>query len=162
MRALKAMAACSGWRKLFTRRISSSSFDPPPLVHSRRVVVTGINSQPPLFLSLFDSEFDCVHEVNGGFGLAGLGLVTPLGCGVETTWKRLVDGACGVRGLTLEDLKMNGFDAETQAHSFDQLTSKVAAIVPTGTYSGEFNEDLWLNSKVINVIWTFLVVKYTV
>ncbi|KAL6143970.1 hypothetical protein ACLB2K_054665 [Fragaria x ananassa] len=126
MRALKALASSSGWRKLFTRRISSSSFDPPPLVHSRRVVVTG------------------------------MGLVTPLGCGVETTWKRLVDGACGIRGLTLEDLKMNGFDAETQAHSFDQLTSKVAAIVPTGTNLGEFNEDLWLNSKEHRSIARFI------
>ncbi|PRQ52630.1 putative beta-ketoacyl-[acyl-carrier-protein] synthase I [Rosa chinensis] len=121
--------AASGWRKLFTRRISSSSsssFDPPPLVHSRRVVVTG------------------------------LGLVTPLGCGVETTWKTLIDGGCGVRGLTLEDLKMNGFDSETQSHSFDQLTSKVAAIVPTGTNSGEFNQDLWLNSKEHRSIARFI------
>ena len=48
LRALKAM-----WRKLITRRMSSSCFDPPPVVHSRRVVVTGINSQLLyLFLSL--------------------------------------------------------------------------------------------------------------
>ncbi|KAK9924434.1 hypothetical protein M0R45_032801 [Rubus argutus] len=117
--------AGSAWRKLFTRRISTS-FDPPPLLHSRRVVVTG------------------------------LGLVTPLGCGVESTWKRLIEGDCGVRGLTLEDLKMNGFDAETQLYTFDQLTSKVAAIVPCGTNSGEFNEDLWLNSKEYRSIARFI------
>ncbi|XP_028054098.1 3-oxoacyl-[acyl-carrier-protein] synthase, mitochondrial [Camellia sinensis] len=108
----------------FNRFISSSSssstfeaFDPPPSVPPRRVVVTG------------------------------LGMVTPLGCGVETTWKRLIEGVCGVRAITPEDLKMSGFDRETQLHTFDQLTSKVAAIVPCGTNPGDFNEDIWLNSK---------------
>ncbi|KAF5949966.1 hypothetical protein HYC85_011959, partial [Camellia sinensis] len=79
--------------------------------------------------------------------VAGLGMVTPLGCGVETTWKRLIEGVCGVRAITPEDLKMSGFDRETQLHTFDQLTSKVAAIVPCGTNPGDFNEDIWLNSK---------------
>eukprot|EP00256_Glycine_max_P039711 XP_006588708.1 3-oxoacyl-[acyl-carrier-protein] synthase, mitochondrial isoform X1 [Glycine max] len=107
-------------RKLFNsfyRTISSSTFPPPPVVSSRRVVVTG------------------------------LGMVTPLGCGVDTTWKRLVDGECGVRALSLEDLKMNSFDKETQLSTFDQLTSKVAALVPTGTHLGEFDDQIWLNSK---------------
>ncbi|KAG4976822.1 3-oxoacyl-[acyl-carrier-protein] synthase, mitochondrial [Glycine max] len=107
-------------RKLFNsfyRTISSSSFPPPPVVSSRRVVVTG------------------------------LGMVTPLGCGVDTTWKRLVGGECGVRALSLEDLKMNAFDRETQLSTFDQLTSKVAAVVPTGTDPGEFDHQIWLNSK---------------
>ena len=76
-------------------------------------------------------------------------MVTPLGCGVDTTWKRLVGGECGVRALSLEDLKMNAFDRETQLSTFDQLTSKVAAVVPTGTNPGECDHQIWLNSKVI-------------
>ncbi|XP_011039363.1 PREDICTED: 3-oxoacyl-[acyl-carrier-protein] synthase, mitochondrial isoform X2 [Populus euphratica] len=121
------MASSSRWRRLLsssplcyqlTRRHLSSSFGPPPPVTPRRVVVTGI------------------------------GMVTPLGCGVQTTWKRLIEGECGVRAITLEDLKMNSsFDRETQLYTFDQLTSKVAAVVPCGTKTGEFNADLWLNSK---------------
>lgn len=118
----------SSWRRLFfTRRfdlsryLSSSSraevFDPPPLSPLRRVVVTGI------------------------------GMVTPLGCGAETTWRRLIAGECGIREITPEDLKMGNFDRETQLHVFGQLTSKVAAVVPCGISSGEFNEDSWLNSK---------------
>lgn len=75
-------------------------------------------------------------------------MVTPLGCGVEATWKRLLDGECGVRAITLDDMRMNSFDKETQAYTFDQLTSKVAAVVPYGTNNGEFDEELWLNSKV--------------
>ncbi|GFP86665.1 3-oxoacyl-[acyl-carrier-protein] synthase mitochondrial [Phtheirospermum japonicum] len=101
----------------FSRFFSSVPFDPPPLISTRRVVVTG------------------------------LGMVTPLGCGVDVTWKRLVDGECGIRAITIEDLKMNSFDRETQLHTFDQLTSKVAGIVPCGSNPGEFSEQLWLNSK---------------
>ncbi|KAL7218851.1 hypothetical protein ACSBR2_012012 [Camellia fascicularis] len=119
----------------FNRFISSSSssssstfeaFDPPPSVPPRRVVVTG------------------------------LGMVTPLGCGVETTWKRLIEGVCGVRAITPEDLKTSGFDRETQLHTFDQLTSKVAAIVPCGTNPGDFNADIWLNSKEHRSIARFI------
>ncbi|TYH44135.1 hypothetical protein ES332_D11G172700v1 [Gossypium tomentosum] len=113
------------WHKLKTtgrfqlsRHISSStSLPPPPLSSPRRVVVTG------------------------------LGLLTPLGCGVGTTWKHLIEGKCGIRAVTTEDLKMNAFDKETLTLTFDQLTSKVAAIVPCGTAPGEFNEDLWFNAK---------------
>ncbi|KAL6009907.1 hypothetical protein ACLOJK_000338 [Asimina triloba] len=79
-------------------------------------------------------------------------MVTPLGCGVDTAWKRLIDGGCGIRALSLEDLKMDGFDKETKLHTFEQLTSKVAAIVPSGTSHGEFNEEIWLNSKVFDGI----------
>lgn len=43
---------------------------------------------------------------------------------------------------------MNAFDKETVTLTFDQLTSKVAAIVPCGTAPGEFNEDIWFNAKV--------------
>ncbi|XVE72479.1 hypothetical protein DITRI_Ditri11bG0042300 [Diplodiscus trichospermus] len=96
---------------------SSASLPPPPLSSPRRVVVTG------------------------------LGMITPLGCGVETTWKRLIEGKCGIRAVTPEDLKMNAFDKETLMLTFDHLTSKVAAIVPCGSNSGEFNEEIWLNSK---------------
>lgn len=56
-------------------------------------------------------------------------------------------GECGIREITPGDLKMGNFDRETQLHAFGQLTSKVAAVVPCGISSGEFNEDSWLNSK---------------
>lgn len=75
-------------------------------------------------------------------------MVTPLGRGVETTWKRLIGGECGIRGLTLDDLKMKSFDEETKLYTFDQLSSKVAAFVPYGSNPGEFDETVWLNSKV--------------
>ncbi|XP_022948137.1 3-oxoacyl-[acyl-carrier-protein] synthase, mitochondrial isoform X2 [Cucurbita moschata] len=115
-----------------SRHVPSSSFsaiqafDPPPVVHTRRVVVTG------------------------------LGMVTPLGCGVKSTWTRLIEGGCGIIKLTPEDLQINAFDPETQLHIYDQLTSKVAAVVPRGTKPGEFNEELWLNSKEHRSISRFI------
>lgn len=109
-----------------SRLFSTVPFDPPPLLPLRRVVVTG------------------------------LGMVTPLGCGVEVTWKRLIDGDCGVRAVTIEDLKMNGFDRETELQTYDQLTSKVAGVVRCGSNPGEFNEELWLNSKEHRSIARFI------
>lgn len=76
-------------------------------------------------------------------------MVTPLGCGVETTWKRLIKGECGIRAVAPDDLKMSSFDESTKLHTFDQLSSKVAAFVPCGTNPGEFNDQVWLNSKVV-------------
>ncbi|KAF9607771.1 hypothetical protein IFM89_000118 [Coptis chinensis] len=111
---------------LFSSFFSTQPLDPPPRVPQRRVVVTG------------------------------LGMVTPLGCGVETTWKRLIEGSCGIREITIDDLKMNGFDRDTQIYTFDQLTSKVAAVVPCGTNAGEFNQDLWLNTKEHRSIARFI------
>lgn len=116
------------WRRLIpsSRFVSTSSssssshlkaFKPPPITPLRRVVVTG------------------------------LGMVTPLGCGVDTTWKRLIEGKCGIRAISPEDLQMNAFDTDTQLYTFHQLSSKVAAVVPSGTQPGEFNHQLWLNSK---------------
>ncbi|MQL84259.1 hypothetical protein Taro_016754 [Colocasia esculenta] len=96
---------------------SSQPFGPPPVPCHRRVVVTG------------------------------LGLVTPLGCGVETAWSRLVEGRCGVRALAPADLKMSGADERTVMHTYDQLASKVAAVVPCGEEEGEFDEELWIRSQ---------------
>ncbi|XP_064951615.1 3-oxoacyl-[acyl-carrier-protein] synthase, mitochondrial isoform X3 [Musa acuminata AAA Group] len=104
-------------RPIRRRCLSSQAFDPPPAAPRRRVVVTG------------------------------LGMVTPLGCGVGETWRRLVDERCGVRALTPADLRMDGFDEATVMHTYDQLTAKVAAIVPCGKGEGKFDEEQWLQSK---------------
>ncbi|ERN01649.1 hypothetical protein AMTRI_Chr10g229250 [Amborella trichopoda] len=112
----------------FTRCFSSKfqQFGPLPTLPQRRVVVTG------------------------------LGMVTPLGCGVERTWGRLVGGECGIRSLCLNDLKMDGIERETLVHTFDQLASKVAAVVPCGSNVGEFDEECWLNPKEQRSISKFI------
>ncbi|KAJ8630872.1 hypothetical protein MRB53_024195 [Persea americana] len=77
--------------------------------------------------------------------------VSPLGCGVESTWRRLIDGGCEIRAISLEDLKMEGFDEEAHSQAFNQLTCKVVAFIPCGSgttgatgdgdngYDSEFN-----------------------
>jgi len=61
--------------------------------------------------------------------VTGLGVVTPLGTGVETVWKRVLDGRCGVK-----------------AHDFGgySLGVKIAASVPRGDSEGDFREEDWI------------------
>jgi 3-oxoacyl-[acyl-carrier-protein] synthase II len=66
--------------------------------------------------------------------VTGMGLVTPLGCGVEPTWKRLLDGESGLRGI--------------QSFDVSDLPAKIAGQVPRGeTSSGFFNADDWVPPK---------------
>jgi 3-oxoacyl-[acyl-carrier-protein] synthase II len=66
--------------------------------------------------------------------VTGLGLVTPLGCGVEPTWKRLIAGESGLGAI--------------QSFDVSDLPCKVAAAVPRGdTASGLFNADDWVPPK---------------
>jgi 3-oxoacyl-[acyl-carrier-protein] synthase II len=66
--------------------------------------------------------------------VTGLGLVTPLGSGVEATWKRLVAGESGLGAI--------------QSFDVSDLPSKVAGQVPRGeTADGRFNADDWVPPK---------------
>lgn len=65
--------------------------------------------------------------------VTGLGLVTPLGCGVEQTWENLIAGKSGIRGI--------------QSFDVTDLPSKIAGIVPRGNGDGEFNPEDWVPSK---------------
>ena len=65
--------------------------------------------------------------------VTGLGLVSPLGVGVETNWARLVSGESGVD-------QIQGFDAS-------DLNVSIAAEVPIGEGGGRFNAHDWLDPK---------------
>ena len=66
--------------------------------------------------------------------VTGLGLVTPLGCGVETTWSRLLEGKSGAGPIT--------------KFKVDDLPARIACDVPRGDGSdGTFNPDQWVDSK---------------
>lgn len=65
--------------------------------------------------------------------VTGLGLITPLGCGVEQTWEKLIAGRSGIRGI--------------QSFDVSDLPSKIAGVVPRGDGDGEFNPDDWVPSK---------------
>lgn len=65
--------------------------------------------------------------------VTGLGLVTPLACGVELSWKRLLDGQSGLGPITK-------FDAS-------DISCQIAGEVPLGEAEGEFNPDDWTSKK---------------
>ena len=75
--------------------------------------------------------------------ITGLGMVTPLACGVEETWARLVAGQSGVGTITR-------FDAS-------KLATTIAGEVPYGDGSdGTFNADDWVSPKDQRKVDTFI------
>ncbi|MBM3507718.1 MAG: beta-ketoacyl-ACP synthase II [Alphaproteobacteria bacterium] len=62
--------------------------------------------------------------------ITGMGLVTPLGLGLEHNWRRLIAGHSGARAIT-----------EFQT---DDLRCKIACFVPRGQGEGELDLDKWI------------------
>ncbi len=79
--------------------------------------------------------------------VTGIGLLTPLACGVEATWERLLRGDSGVR-------KIESFDVS-------DIASKIAGQIPLGTKPGEFNPDDWIAPKEQRKIDQFIVYGIT-
>jgi 3-oxoacyl-[acyl-carrier-protein] synthase II len=66
--------------------------------------------------------------------ITGLGMVTPLGCGVEATWQRLLKGESGARGI--------------EKFEVSDLPSKIACQIPRGDGgNGTYNPDQWMEPK---------------
>lgn len=66
--------------------------------------------------------------------ITGLGLVGPLGCGVETTWSRILNGESGIR-------RIESFDVS-------DLPAQIAGQIPRGDGSADtFNPDDWMDPK---------------
>ena len=66
--------------------------------------------------------------------VTGLGLVTPLACGVEESWARLLAGKSGAGPIT--------------RFKVDDLPARIACDVPRGDGSdGSFNPDAWVDAK---------------
>ena len=76
--------------------------------------------------------------------VTGLGLVTPLACGVEETWSRLLAGQSGAGPITR-------FDASA-------VITKYACEIPRGDGSdGTFNPDDWMEPKEQRKVDDFIV-----
>jgi 3-oxoacyl-[acyl-carrier-protein] synthase II len=66
--------------------------------------------------------------------VTGMGMVTPLGCGVEITWRRLLAGESGAR-------KVDTFDVS-------DLPARVACMIPRGDGAdGTYNPNDWMEPK---------------
>ncbi|MDQ0510154.1 beta-ketoacyl-ACP synthase II [Ancylobacter amanitiformis] len=76
--------------------------------------------------------------------VTGLGMVTPLGCGVDVTWERLLAGASGAR-------RVANFDVS-------DLPAKIACQIPRGDGTeGTFNPDQWMEPKEQRKVDEFIV-----
>jgi 3-oxoacyl-[acyl-carrier-protein] synthase II len=76
--------------------------------------------------------------------ITGLGIVSPLGCGVEASWKRLLAGESGARRVTEFDVS--------------DITCQIACMLPRGNYSeGAYNPDEWMEPKEQRKVDDFIV-----
>jgi 3-oxoacyl-[acyl-carrier-protein] synthase II len=76
--------------------------------------------------------------------VTGMGMVTPLACGVEETWQRLLAGQSGAK-------KVDHFEVS-------DISAKVACVIPRGDGTGgTFNADQWMEPKEQRKVDDFIV-----
>ncbi len=76
--------------------------------------------------------------------VTGLGMVTPLACGVEASWRRLLEGESGARRIATFDVS--------------DLAAKIACQVPRGDGAdGSFNPDQWMEPKEQRKVDDFII-----
>ncbi len=76
--------------------------------------------------------------------ITGLGIVTPLGCGVEPTWRRLLEGRSGA--------------ARVEAFDVSDIPCKIACSIPRGDGTdGTFDPDQWMDPKDQRKVDPFIV-----
>ncbi len=76
--------------------------------------------------------------------ITGLGLVTPLGSGVDATWSRLLAGHSGARRV--EEFEVS------------DISCQIASFIPRGSQSeGKFNPDDWMEPKEQRKVDDFIV-----
>jgi 3-oxoacyl-[acyl-carrier-protein] synthase II len=76
--------------------------------------------------------------------VTGLGMVTPLGCGVDVTWSALINSQSGIGAIT--------------EFRVDDLTCRIAGRLPKGPKSeGKFQADDWMEPKESRKVDPFIV-----
>jgi 3-oxoacyl-[acyl-carrier-protein] synthase II len=76
--------------------------------------------------------------------VTGLGMVTPLACGVEATWKRLLAAQSGIKRI--------------EKFEVSDITSQIGGQVPRGDgRDGTFNADQWMEPKEQRKVDDFII-----
>jgi 3-oxoacyl-[acyl-carrier-protein] synthase II len=76
--------------------------------------------------------------------ITGLGMLTPLGCGVEPTWSRLLKGESGAR-------KVDRFEVS-------DISCRIACMIPRGDGTGgTYNADQWMEPKEQRKVDDFII-----
>lgn len=80
--------------------------------------------------------------------VTGLGMVSPLGCGVNSSWERLIAGESGAGKVTSIDVS--------------DLASQIACQIPRGDGTkGTFNPDDWMDKKDQRKVDDFIIYAMT-
>jgi 3-oxoacyl-[acyl-carrier-protein] synthase II len=75
--------------------------------------------------------------------VTGLGMVSPLGCGVEPSWRKLVAGQSAAR-------RIESFDVS-------DIAAKIACVIPRGSEADAFNPDEWMEARDQRKVDEFIV-----
>lgn len=75
--------------------------------------------------------------------VTGMGMVSPLGCGAQHVWRRLLNSESGLRTI--------------QGFQIDDLPAKVAGQIPMGTGEGEFDLDFAMPANERRRVGDFIV-----
>jgi len=76
--------------------------------------------------------------------VTGMGIVSPLGCGIETVWSNLLAGQSGAKRI--DDFQV------------DDIACQIACRVPLGAYAdGKYNPDEWMDVKDQRKVDPFIV-----
>jgi 3-oxoacyl-[acyl-carrier-protein] synthase II len=76
--------------------------------------------------------------------VTGMGMVSPLGCGVEQAWKRLIAGESGIRRI--------------ERFEVSDIACKIAGMIPYGDgANGTFNPDQWMEPKEQRKVDNFII-----
>ncbi len=76
--------------------------------------------------------------------VTGMGMLTPLGCGVDATWSRLIEGRSGAK-------RVDRFEVS-------DLACQIACMIPYGDGSdGTYNPDQWMEAKERRKVDDFIV-----
>ncbi len=75
--------------------------------------------------------------------VTGMGMVSPLGVGVEHNWSAITNSKSGIRPIEHFDVS--------------DITSKIAGIIPRGDAEGEYNPDTFLEPKEQRKVDEFIV-----
>ena len=75
--------------------------------------------------------------------ITGMGVVTPLACGLEHSWKRLINAQSGIAAITSFDVS--------------DLPAKIAGQIKEGEGEGQFNSDDFLTTKERRRVDNFII-----
>ena len=75
--------------------------------------------------------------------VTGMGMVSPLGCGLETSWRRLINAESGIAAITSFDVS--------------DIPAKIAGQIDLGEGEGQFNADDFLTPKERRRVDDFIV-----